>query len=78
LCDGDDYWIDENKLQDQVRFLDNNSDFSLVHSDVLGNQDGTIIDPIPLKNGIIKMISCHSKNHYTYQLHLQVHLCLET
>jgi len=49
LCDGDDYWIDQNKLQDQVFFLDNNSEFSLVHSDVLGNQDGIIINPIPLK-----------------------------
>lgn len=49
LCDGDDYWIDQSKLQDQVYFLDNNSEFSLVHSDVLGNQDGIIIDPIALK-----------------------------
>jgi glycosyltransferase involved in cell wall biosynthesis len=49
LCDGDDYWIDENKLQGQVHFLDNNLEFSLVHTGVLGNQDGIIINPIPLK-----------------------------
>lgn len=32
LCEGDDYWIDENKLQKQVTFLDNNRNYALCFS----------------------------------------------
>lgn len=34
LCEGDDYWIDEIKLQKQVDFLDSNPDYALCYSPV--------------------------------------------
>lgn len=34
ICDGDDYWIDENKLQKQVDFLENNKEYSIVYTNV--------------------------------------------
>src|ERR1700744_2913065 len=34
LCEGDDYWIDENKLQKQVDFLDANSEFNICFHNV--------------------------------------------
>lgn len=34
ICDGDDYWIDPLKLQKQVDFLENNSDYSIVFTGI--------------------------------------------
>lgn len=34
LIDGDDYWVDKNKLQEQLTFLENNPDFSLCFTNV--------------------------------------------
>lgn len=33
LCEGDDYWIDKNKLQTQVGFLESNNNYSLTFHD---------------------------------------------
>lgn len=34
ICDGDDYWIDKNKLQKQISFMESNPDYSICCSDV--------------------------------------------
>lgn len=42
LCEGDDYWVDEYKLRDQISILQGNPDISLVHTnwyDKYGNKE---------------------------------------
>lgn len=45
MCEGDDYWTDPLKLQKQVEFLENNSEYVLVHTDIkiLYERSGKII-----------------------------------
>jgi glycosyltransferase involved in cell wall biosynthesis len=45
LCEGDDYWTDENKLQKQVDFLNKNSEFILTFHDITTvNDNGLVFD----------------------------------
>jgi glycosyltransferase involved in cell wall biosynthesis len=53
ICDGDDYWIDDYKLQKQVDFLESNPHYSIVYSKIeLLFKNGTkkIWSPIIKKN----------------------------
>ena len=47
ICDGDDYWIDENKLEKQVSFLEENPDYTIVYTKLKKLfPDGTFNDSI--------------------------------
>lgn len=47
LCDGDDYWTDDRKLQKQVDFLDNNKNYALSFHTTSVLQDGKEIAVFP-------------------------------
>ena len=59
ICDGDDYWIHDDKLQMQVDFLDKNHNFSIVYTlNTIHYNTGEILDnpvkPINLKDAEVK------------------------
>lgn len=42
ICEGDDFWIDKNKLQKQVDFLHSNPEFTICHHQVLVERNGKL------------------------------------
>lgn len=44
LCEGDDYWIDSDKLQKQVDFLEHNKDYTICFHNVKINKHGKLIN----------------------------------
>lgn len=44
ICEGDDYWTDESKLQKQFDFLENNSDYSICFHEVMVLRNDELVD----------------------------------
>lgn len=62
ICEGDDFWIDESKLQKQVDFLENNKDYSAVcHNVFVVDEYGN------LNNDFQKLFPLYVSHEYTLE-----------
>lgn len=67
ICEGDDYWIDELKLQKQVDFLELHLDYNLItgYARQYSETNGTFVDPQELKSFTFTYKDMLIKNHCT-------------
>lgn len=67
LCEGDDYWIDSDKLQNQVDFLNSNSDYAICFHQVSVDDNGIIAkDTITPKVASTTTIMDLAKGNYIH------------
>ena len=61
-CEGDDYWIDDNKLQKQVLFLEQNSDYGLVYTKTgeYVQKSESFLKPVGKQTDFIGLLMCEN------------------
>ena len=67
ICEGDDYWTDISKLQEQVDFLDHNTDFVSCYTDIqhYSEKDAKTTDLIQEGIDTIQLPDLFNKNYIT-------------